>query len=159
RTRPPPALRRGLPGDAGAAGVPVFPAPGSDHLGVMPDLRRGADTHACRVPTHGDALGWTRCRLWSLAISRRDMLQLAQWHKAPPCASERSSDLESGHFQRSAPHGWGMLELARRAQLAPVGNCPLAATVVLQSPFSTVSGSNRAARRAGTYAATAVMAS
>src|ERR1039458_5850652 len=32
------------------------------------------------------------------------------WHKALPCASERSSDLEFGHFQVAAPHRWGMLQ-------------------------------------------------
>jgi hypothetical protein len=30
--------------------------------------------------------------------------------KAPPCASERSSELEFGHFQATAPHWWGMLQ-------------------------------------------------
>ena len=61
---------------------------------------------------------------------------VARWHKAPPCASERSSDPEIGHSRREsgaarfsqaeppAPpsravclHWWGMLQLAWRAKL------------------------------------------
>src|ERR1039457_6687605 len=39
--------------------------------------------------------------------------------KAPPCASERSSELEFGHFQATAPHWWGMLQLAKASEARP----------------------------------------
>src|SRR5665811_524118 len=53
--------------------------------------------------------------------------------KAPPCASERSSDLEFGHFQAAAPHGWGMLQLAIRAQLGQAGRMAGRSLVVPRS--------------------------
>src|SRR5450631_299486 len=42
--------------------------------------------------------------------------------RPPACPSARSSPLEFGHFQSAPPHGWGMLQLAIRAQL---GRLPL----------------------------------
>src|ERR1039457_7464734 len=57
-----------------------------------------------------------KCLSFNKSRPKTETCTSFQWHKAPPCASERSSDLEFGHFQATARHWWGMLQLASEAR-------------------------------------------
>src|ERR1035441_4081447 len=51
-------------------------------------------------------------------VSRRSSAAAAQSKRSRTGLLARPPGLEFGHFQAAAPHGWGMLQLAKRAWLA-----------------------------------------
>jgi hypothetical protein len=62
------------------------------------ELRR-ARAHEAEPPT--DASVDRYLDLLCAMPNPAELASFPQWHKAPPCASERSSDLDFGHFRLS----------------------------------------------------------